>query len=49
MARQALPACTGAEGPRDLQQAIDIFNREHARSVMERLKEDIEKRPEQAF
>jgi len=31
------------EGLVDLDQAIDIFNPEHARGVMERLKEDSEK------
>ena len=34
------------EGLVDLEQAIDIFNREHARRVMERMVEDNEKRRE---
>ena len=34
------------DGLVDLEQAIDIFNREHARGVMERLMGDNEKREE---
>jgi len=37
------------EGLVDPEQATDIFNGEHARGVMERLKEDNEKRRERAL
>jgi len=37
------------DGLVELDQAIDIFNREHARGVMERMEEDNEKRRERAL
>jgi len=37
------------EGLVDFEQAIDIFNKEHARGVMERMEEDNERRRERAL